>query len=115
MPAGIIDSEAWLLGKPFRAKAMILCVKDVFRRLVESRHQGKEGDHCRAQRNRYSSVLGCLRPSGSPPGVHRAVFSPKPVHHADYRHFFVRQTEDFFPHFAAVGGVSRFILQSRDQ
>jgi hypothetical protein len=31
------------------------------------------------------------------------------------RRFFLRQAEDFFPHFAAVGGVSRFILQSCDQ
>ncbi|GEM_PF-1518564 len=34
MLAGIIKSEAWLLGKPFRAKPMIRCVEDVFRRLA---------------------------------------------------------------------------------
>lgn len=27
-------------------------------------------------------------------------------------HVFMRQAKDFFPYFAAVGGVSRFILQS---
>jgi hypothetical protein len=29
--------------------------------------------------------------------------------------FSLRQAEDPFPHFAAVGGVSRFIFQSRNQ
>ena len=34
MLAGKIDSGEWFLGKPFRAKAMIRCVEDVFRRPV---------------------------------------------------------------------------------
>jgi len=74
MPAGIIDSEAWLLGKPFRAKAMILCVKDVFRRLVESRHQERREIIAEHQEIDTAVCSSCLRPSGSPPGVHRAVF-----------------------------------------
>src|SRR5262249_32090842 len=60
-------------------------------------------------------VLACLRPSGSPLSKQSALFLPGPVHHADLGRFFLRQAEDLLPHFAAAGGVSRFILQSRDQ
>ena len=60
-------------------------------------------------------VLECLRPSGfTPRRAECRVFSRA---RASRRlgGFFLRQAEDFFPHFAAVGGVSRFILQSCDQ
>ena len=59
-------------------------------------------------------MLDCLRPSGSPLGVHRVVFAPK---HwvTQTKTLLVRQTKDFFPSLAAVGGVSCFVLQLRDQ
>jgi hypothetical protein len=55
----------------------------------------------------------------SPFGVHPSarksvVFFPGPCI-TRLRRFFLPQAEDFLPHFAAVGGVSRFILQLRDQ
>ena len=81
--------------------------------VFRSRHQaGREtvAEHHKLDRG----VCSLSSPFGFTLGVHRFVFFPA-YPPPKLRHLFVRQAKDFSPYSAAVGGVSRFILQSRYQ
>jgi hypothetical protein len=67
-------------------------------------------EHLRGQ---CCCVLKCLRPSGFTPRRAECVDFSWVCAQYGLKRLFLNQTEDFFPHSAAVGGVPSLIFQLR--